>query len=475
MNPTREPTRFFRQTRGPVADRGTHYAVRPAMAGSDPFTTRERSMSRVARHELRWLAALAWCWLVLAPAMAEEGPLPARMMNVMPWGDDEQTRAVSVNTVYLTHGWTPENLRARLAEYGIDTLRVKWDARMLDAGLDSRWFRDIEALSDAGFKMVISCHTHEPNGGGRFQMYDSVNEGAIPVARRNPRNAPTWTRFIHDHRLIAEHFKDDPNILGYEPFNEYAPSSKTVRPGRLYLRDLGGWLDALMPLCVQSGKHVWIEGLRAGTTFDELEGQRDDRRRTLPELFAMYRGRIFPAIHMYNWYGPGYRRPENLNHVRDALANPRLPRALRPDLLAIAKEPDPARRQQRLHQYHFDQRYQAMVSLLDEARRVCGVDETTQVWLSEAGTGVKAWTGDARPDGFAATHFRAMIRAANARNVSVAFWLDRGTADGWGFFARDASAPADPRRLEYRRAFFETAADPLDFLRHPHDLSTFRP
>jgi hypothetical protein len=74
-----------------------------------------------------------------------------------------------------------------------------------------------------------------------------------------------------------------------------------------------------------------------------------------------------------------------------------------------------------------------------------------------------------------AQHFRAIVRACNANNVSIAFWVDRGQRQGWGFFLREADAEIDARRLEYREAFFDVSSDPIDYLNDPGALSVWRP
>lgn len=407
-------------------------------------------------------------WFALVAKAA--GPLPDRMLNVVPWGEGEE-RARTVNTVYLTDGWTPERLRERLEPYGIDTLRVIFQSQMLDAGLESRWFEDIRSLSRAGFKLVIVNMTSRKDFGPSFQPYNSRLEGHLPIAERTRDAAPTWNRWLDDWQLVAGAFRDDANVIGYEIFNEFAPANADIPPGALYLRDLGGWFDAMSELTIDAGKCVWIQGLWAGTSFAPLEGKRDDRGRSLTDLFALRPGRIFPAIHVYNWYGKGFRRPESIEQVRTFLESNEPPPAIRLRLQAIVDEPDETRAMAMLHQFNFDTRWESTARLIDEARRVCGVGNEAQVWMSETGVGVQSFTGDARPDSTVATQYRAIVRACNAKNVAIAFWVDRGTRDGWGFFQREFDAPEDARRNEYRAAFLDRGAARLDFVSDPAELS----
>lgn len=391
-------------------------------------------------------------------------------MNVMPWAGQEG-RGWTRDRAYFSLGWTAENLLAALKPHGLDTIRIAWGHETFEDGDRSRWFDDVDAMLAAGFKVIICCHTHIPESGPSFQPYRSREEGALPVADRNEKSAPTWTRFIADWRRIAERYRDDPRVIGYEPFNEFAPASPTVGPGALYVRDIGGWLDAIGPIAFDSGKRVWIEGLWATTNFGPMEGKRDDASRTLADHFAAHRGRLFPAVHMYAWYGPGFRRPESVEQAKAALDDPKTPGSLKERLRQIVDERDDTRQLQLLHQFNFDMRFESTSRLIDEARRVCGVDESVQVWMSESGVGVRSFTGDSRPDTTTATHFRAIVRACNAKNASIAFWLDRGRADAWGFFTSDVNDPLDNPRREYHRAFFDRATERVDFLSDPRSLS----
>ncbi|HMO27272.1 MAG TPA: hypothetical protein PKB10_13495, partial [Tepidisphaeraceae bacterium] len=124
---------------------------------------------------------LAFPICVRADDAAVHRPLPARMMNVVPWGEGEE-RLRTVDTVYLTHGWTPQLMRERLAEHGIDTIRVIFQSQMLDHGRDSRWFSDVKALRDVGFKLVIAGMTNHREFGPVFQPYHSKAEGHLPIA-----------------------------------------------------------------------------------------------------------------------------------------------------------------------------------------------------------------------------------------------------------------------------------------------------
>ncbi len=430
-----------------------------------------------------WLA-LCVAALGAAPLRGESGPLPARNMNVMPWAGQEQ-RGWTRDRDYFSLGWTAENLSGQLRPHELTTIRIAWGIETFDAGDQSKWFADLDAMLAAGFRVVISCHTHQPGTGERFQPYRTRDEADIPVARRNADNAPTWTRFIADWKRIAERYKDDPRVIGYEPFNEYAPvgkptdatttaqnaSTRPPGPGGIYMRDIGGWLDALRPLSIDVGKPVWIQGLWASTSFAPLEGKRDDAGRSLADHFAAHPGLLFPAVHMYNWYGKGPRRPESVEQVRGYLKDAALPDALRQRLQQIADEADATRQMQLLHQFNFDMRLESTTKLIAEARRACGVGESVQVWMSEAGVGVKSFTGDVRADATTATHFRAIVRACNASNTSICFWLDRGRADAWGFFTNDPAAPIDPARIEYHRAFFDDEAAAIDYLSDPKSMS----
>jgi hypothetical protein len=405
-----------------------------------------------------------------AVARTATNPLPDRMLCVVPWGD-EPDRARSVNTIYLTDGWTPQLLRERLRLHEIDTLRVIFQSQMLDHGIESRWFSDIRALSDEGFRLVIAGMTSLKDRKPVFQPYDSRAEGHLPIADRTPESAPTWTRWIADWKLVAGAFADDPNVIGFEMYNEFSPANESIGPGALYMRDIGGWLDAVGPLTLDRGKYVWFQGLWATTSFGPLRDKVDDRGRSIRDHIKTYDGKLLPSIHVYNWYGPEFRRPESIEQAREASIDEKTPTHLREALASIANEPDATRAMQMLHQYNFDRRYESTAALIDEARSVCGLDESTQIWMSETGVGVTSFTGDAEPDRTVATQYRAIIRACNTKNVSVAFWVDRGTQDGWGFFVREANAPGDPRRDEYRQAFFDRQTGPIDFLSDPKRMS----
>jgi hypothetical protein len=415
------------------------------------------------------IVACVLCLLLIAA-----GPLPPRTMNVMPWAGQEE-RGWTSDRPYFSLGWTPRLLFDQLQPHQLDTIRIAWGIDTFNTGDQSTWFADVDAMLDAGFKVVISCHSHVPRSGERFQPYNSSLEGDLPVAQRSATAAPTWTRFITDWQRIARRYRDDPRVVGYEPFNEYAPASKKLGPGALYMRDIGGWIDALSADTLGAGKVVWIEGLWASTHFGPLEGKTDDAGRSLPDHFKAHAGKLLPAVHMYNWYGPGFRRPESVAQVRAALAMEKLPAELRPRLQQIADEPNATRQLQLLHQYNFDMRYEATLAQIDLARRVCGVDDSVQVWMSEAGVGVTSFTGDALPDTTMATQFRAIVRACNARNVSIAFWLDRGRPDAWGFFSNDAQQPLDDRRREYHQAFFDKESQAIDFLSDPSQMSVLPP
>lgn len=416
--------------------------------------------------------AAALATVLFADDATRHRPLPARMMNVVPWGEGEQ-RLRTVNTVYLTDGWSPQLMRERLAEHGIDTIRVIFQSQMLDHGRDSRWFADVQALTDAGFKIVIAGMTHRKEHGPSFQPYHSKAEGQFPIADRTAENAPTWTRWIADWQLVTLAFADNPNVLGYEIFNEFSPVNDQIGPAKLYLRDIGGWMDAVGPTAFASGKRVWIQGLWATTSFVNLKGVVDDRGRTLANHFAANPGQMFPAIHVYNWYGPGFGRPESVEQVRAFLEDEKTPARLREALRAIVDEPDPDRARRMLYQYNFDRRWESTIQLIRDAREACGLGPETQVWMSECGIGVMSFSGDAQPDTPMAQHFRAIVRACNANNVSIAFWVDRGQRQGWGFFLREADAEIDTRRLEYREAFFDAASDPIDYLKDPEPLSVW--
>jgi hypothetical protein len=404
------------------------------------------------------------CWLFVMATTAT-AQLPPRTMNVVPWGEGDD-RHWTIDTAYLSDGWTPENFRARLGEFGIDTLRVAWSNETLSRGVESRWFNDIDELSRAGFKLVITCHTHLPDSGGRFSPYASKTEGHLPIDQRTPDAAPTWNTFIQNWQLIGEHFRNDPNVIGYEPFNEYAPSGKEIGPGRLLMRDFGGWIDAMADVSVGAGKHVWIEAPWATTTFSTLRGHRDDRGRLLKEIVAAHPGLIRPAIHVYHWYGKGFRRPESVEEVRRHLADPTLPADLKGPLQQIADEADPQLQIRRLHQFNFDQRFDSTRRLIADARDVCGLTDADQVWMSEAGLATGSFSGDESLDSTSATQFRAVVRACNAGNTSIAFWLDRGKPDAWGFFSRNEADPTSPKRQEMRRAFLDRESARADFISH---------
>jgi Cellulase (glycosyl hydrolase family 5) len=444
------------------------YGQASSASGSDSSGRRRRSRSFRSADMVNatmWSSFFKFLIVVVVglTTVARAEPLPARMMNVVSWGEGPD-RHWTVQSAYLSDGWTPELMKLRLGEQGIDTLRVAWSDAIVADGLQSRWFQDIRALSGAGFKLVITCHTHIAGGGGRFSHYASSREGDLPIAERNANNAPTWTKFIADWRMIVEQFQDDPNVIGYEPFNEYAPSGKSTPPGRLLMRDFGGWLDAMSPLIFEKGKHVWIEAPWATTSFGVLAGQRDDADRLLSEIVATHHGRVHPAIHVYNWYGKGYRRPESFEQVRDALSDKSLPAELKPLLQAIIDEPDADRQRRMIAQYNFDQRFDSTRRLIDDARRVCGLGPERQVWMSEAGLNTRAFTGDERMDEISAIHFRAIVRACNAGNTSIAFWLDRGKPDAWGFFSRHAQTPIDAHRREMHAAFADRSTERLDLV-----------
>jgi hypothetical protein len=243
-------------------------------------------------------------------------PLPSRMVNVVPHGKTIEAEWTP-QTVYLELGWTPQTLKAELAKSNLDeVIRVGWSNDLLGDGAKSRWFTDIEALLDAGFKVVIATHTNLNNSSDRFQHYDSAREGDLAIADRTRESAPTWTLFMDNWDLIIDRFGDHPGVVGFEPFNEPVPLNKKVSAGRGLMRDIGGWMDRFESRTVGKGKHVFIEGPWATTSFWALRNQVDDRGRTLPQMVAGHRGLVHPAVHVYGWYGKPWHTPGSLNDVR---------------------------------------------------------------------------------------------------------------------------------------------------------------
>jgi hypothetical protein len=261
---------------------------------------------------------LAWIgWTNVASADVETSfPLPQRMLNVVPHGKNIEADWTS-DTAYLELGWTPEKLAAQFRALGLSqTIRVGWSNDLLAKGSQSRWFTDLDALIAAGFKLVIVTHTNLDNSPHRFQHYDTAAEGDLPIVDRTTDRAPSWNLFINNWRLIVDRYGNHPDVIGFEPFNEISPAARSTNPGRMYMRDVGAWMDAFGAETAGRGKHVFVEGLWAVTAFWPVENEVDDAGRSFRQLLSLYPNRVHPVVHVYGWFGPFWEQPRSLTEVR---------------------------------------------------------------------------------------------------------------------------------------------------------------